>query len=227
MTIEAKLQRIANVLSITGLIAGLLFTAALAVASAREQYIYSQARAQMVAEGCPVTVEDEHRDVLPAVEIVWPNRWLVILGERPPAAGRWRPYRMGAYVVSADRQVTKVEILEAARAAARDRTPTDLARWRPTADIEVIDCIMEGQEIVRVRYETALSTRLLGWWVRQGARLGLRSWMNLFPISQSVFVAGNLISALMLTVIAAVLPRWMFYFVRRIVRRFAATDASV
>src|SRR5262245_18783075 len=152
MTIEARLQRIATVLSITGLIAGLLFTAVLAVASARLESISSQADAQMVAEtGCPATVKDEHRDVLPAVEIVGPNRWLVILGERAQAAGRWRPYRLGAYVVSADRQVTKVEILEAARAADRDRTPTDLARWRPTADIEVIDCIMEWVEIRRVR----------------------------------------------------------------------------
>ena len=205
MTIEGGSRRIATLLSLTALSSGVLFTVLLAAASAWSLHLERQERARLEAEGRPLTPEDERRAVLPAVEVAGPNRWRVILGERPPTAGRW-PYRAGAYVIIAGRQLTEVEVLEAARASDRDRGSTDLARWHPSPGVEVIDCVMESVEISRARYATAVSSQLIDWWTEQGARLYLRSWMNVLPLARWVFVAGTLISALMLTAIAAGLP---------------------
>jgi hypothetical protein len=223
MTIEGGSRRIATLLSLTALSSGVLFTVLLAAASAWSLHLERQERARLEAEGCPLTPEDERRAVLPAVEVAEPNRWRVILGERPPTAGRW-PYRAGAYVIIAGRQLTEVEVLEAARASDRDRGSTDLARWHPSPGVEVIDCVMESVEISRARYATAVSSPLIDCWTAQGAGLYLRSWMNVVPLARWVFVAGTLISALMLTAIAAGLPWGVFYLVRWIARGFTSME---
>jgi hypothetical protein len=213
VTLERGFLRTVKVLSLTILGCGVLFLLLLAGAGAGQLRLDKQREALLVAEGCPADTEATRTSSSIVVTAIGPKRWRVM----SPQSGY-----TSISVVNAQRELTQQEILQAIQRVVA--WTGSLERQRdPATGIEVVDCILESLAISRTQ-ESALSNRLINWWISQPVLFLPMAWVLLLPKSVTsqpwLIVSIALLSGLALTSAAAALPWGTFYLIRWIAHGF-------
>jgi hypothetical protein len=214
MNLERGFRRVTTVISLAVIGCGVLFSVALIWAWIMASRLDNELEKTLAAEGCP---SQQEKQLVKSTQVV------VVLG-----SGRWRVMiprgnYVDAYVVNSNRDLSSTEVVRAAQSgpSVSDLNIPDVTRTHPAAGVEVIDCILESAEIFKAQ-SNARSSRLIKWWVGQPLFLYSTGWVvGVLPDSFDWLLPILMVlSALILTAIAAGVPWGVFYLMLWVAQGF-------
>jgi len=214
MNLERGFRRITTVVSLAVIGCGAVLSILLIWASISAWDLNKERERTLISEGCQ---PEEQKETTKMVQVIPldSQRWRVTIPENDYTT---------TLVVRSQEKLSLTEVVRFAQAppSEYDKDNPDLARKHPIPGIEVIDCTLEEMNISRGQRETALSSRLLYWWIGHPLFLYSSGWIISILHFNWVFAAVTILSPIILSFFVAALLWMVFYLIRWIASGFRA-----